>query len=142
MSLVPIIVDQSNLTNLPYPIRKCIFKLPIFASKVSVLPLEEVNYTPKETQQEKEFRFGWICASPSFNNDYQCLFCITVSFDKTYCKYYSRYSILYVRTRSKFITDYYLYTCCVSWPALGCLSSVYLHRLLGAFVSYTDILSR
>ena len=25
-----------------------------------------------------------------------------------YCKYYSRYSILYVRTRSKFITDYIL----------------------------------
>ena len=24
-----------------------------------------------------------------------------------YCKYYSRYSILYVKTRSKFITDYY-----------------------------------
>ena len=34
------------------------------------------------------------------------------------------------------------HTCCVFWPALGCLSSVYLHRLLGASVSYTDILSR
>ena len=34
-----------------------------------------------------------------------------------------------------FIISKYLHTCCVSWPALGCLSSVYLHRLLGASVS-------
>ena len=42
-----------------------------------------------------------------------------------------------------FIISKYLYTCCVSWPALGCLSSVYLHRLLGAsvstLISYHDI---
>ena len=31
-----------------------------------------------------------------------------------------------------------LHTCCVSWPALGCLSSVYFYRLLGASV-YTLI---
>ena len=44
-----------------------------------------------------------------------------------------------------FIISKYLYTCCVSWPSPGCLSSVYLYRLLGAFdsilISYHDNVS-